>query len=66
LFELYVKITAEAENDSSMDEKIRQEFKELSEGNKDSISLWQKFTRYSIDAMQIQLNRLHIKPDFDI
>lgn len=66
LFELYVKITAETENDESLEQKIRAEFKALSEGNPDSIKLWQSFTSYSISAMQVQLNRLNVKPDFDI
>ena len=66
LLELYVKVTTESENDDSIDEKVRQEFKLLSEWNPESISLWQKFTRYSIDAMQVELDRLHVRPDFDI
>lgn len=66
LLKLYVKVTAEAENDNSIEEKLRQEFKLLSEWNPESILLWQKFTRYSIDAMQVELDRLHVRPDFDI
>lgn len=66
LFELYVKITAESENNESLEEKTRAEFKALSEWNPDSIKLWQSFTSYSISAMQVQLSRLNVKPDFDI
>lgn len=66
LFELYVKITAETENDETLEEKTRQEFKALSEWNPESIKLWQAFTSYSITSMQVQLNRLNVKPDFDI
>lgn len=66
LFELYVKITAEAEKDNIIEEQTRQEFKLLSEWNPESVKLWQEFTSYSISAMQVQLNRLNVKPDFDI
>lgn len=66
LFELYVKITAETELDETLEEKTRQEFKLLSQWNLDSMKLWQSFTNYSIAAMQVQLNRLNVKPDFDI
>lgn len=66
LFELYVKITAEAEKDNIIEEQTRQEFKALSQGESESVKLWQEFTSYSISAMQIQLNRLNVKPDFDI
>lgn len=66
LLELYVKVTSEVDNNSSIEELLRQEFKKLSDWDKDSILLWQKFTRYSIDAMQTQLDRLHVRPDFDI
>lgn len=66
LLELYIKITAEIEKDIDLESKTRQEFKLLSQGDLDSIELWQKFTRYSIDAMQIHLNRLWVQPDYDI
>lgn len=66
LFELYVKITTEAENNKILEEQIRQEFKLLSEWNSESVKLWKKFTDYSISVMKIQLNRLNIKYDFDI
>ncbi len=66
LLELYVKITAEAENDSTLEQRTRDEFKLLSEGNNDSVQLWKKFTSYSIDAMNIQLWRLWVKPNFNI
>lgn len=66
LFELYVKITAEIEKDESLEEKTRAEFKALSQGESESVKLWQEFTSYSISAMQVQLDRLNVKPDFDI
>lgn len=53
-------------SDFDLEQKIRDEFKLLSEENKESIELWEKFTKYSIDAMNKELARLNIKPDFDI
>jgi len=66
LFELYVKATEQSEKDSSLDEEYRKEFKKLSSGDSDSILLWEAFTKYSIESMQIQLNRLYVKPDYNI
>ena len=55
LFELYVKITTEAEEKwEEIDELTRNEFKLLSKWNSDSIELWRKFTSYSIHDMNIQ------------
>ena len=66
LLELYIKITDESEEKPELEQKIRDEFKLLSSWNKKSIDLWYKFTRYSIDAMNIQLDRLNIKSDYNI
>ncbi len=66
LLELYVKITEETEKDETFEQKTRDEFKLLSEGNIESVKLWKKFTSFSISAMQIQLDRLNIKPDYNI
>lgn len=66
LLELYIKITAETKINLDLEQKTRDEFKLLSEGNKESIELWKEFTKYSIDSMNIQLARLNIKCDYDI
>lgn len=66
LHSLYIKITAETETDITLEEKTRNEFKLLSEWNPESVELWRIFTRYSIDAMQLQLDRLGVQPTFDI
>ena len=66
LLELYIKITEEAENNNEIEQKTRDEFKLLSEGNSKSVELWREFTKYSIDAMQVQLDRLNIKADYNI
>ncbi|MDD3144948.1 MAG: arginine--tRNA ligase [Candidatus Gracilibacteria bacterium] len=66
LLELYVKITAEIENDELLEQRTRDEFKILSEGNPESVELWKEFTSYSIDAMNKILARLNVKPDYNI
>lgn len=66
LLELYVKITAEAEKDETLEEKARNEFKLLSHGNEESKKLWAEFTSYSIKAMNMQLARLHVHSDYNI
>lgn len=53
-------------NDESLEQQTRNEFKKLSEWNSDSVKLWQSFTKESIIAMNIQLARLNVKPDFNI
>lgn len=66
LHKLYIKITSESEVDETIEEKTRNEFKLLSEWNPESVELWKNFTRYSIDAMQTQLDRLWVKAQYDI
>lgn len=66
MLELYVKVTKETEKDNSLEENIRQEFKLLSQWNKQSIELWQKITSFSIDSMEKELERLHVKPTYNI
>lgn len=66
LLELYVQITAESEKDETFEQRSRDEFKLLSEGNEDSKALWAEFTSYSIKAMNKELARLWVKPDFNI
>lgn len=66
LLELYVKVTSEIENDNELEQKTRDEFKLLSTWDKDSVELWRKFTSYSIEAMNKNLARLNVKPDYNI
>ena len=66
LFEIYVKISSDAEGDDMLDQSFRDAFKLLSWGDTDSISLWKKFTSSSINSMNILLNRLFVYPDYNI
>jgi len=66
LLELYIKITEEAEKDIDFEDSIRKEFQKLSKGDLESVKLWESFTKESIIAMNKQLGRLNVKPDFNI
>ncbi len=66
LLELYIKITKETEKNINLEEKIRNEFKKLSSWDKKSIEYWAKFTKESILTMNILLNRMNIKTDYNI
>lgn len=63
---LYIKITTEIEKNPDLEEQIRQEFKKLSLWDKESIKLWELFTKYSLDNVQIQNDRLWVKATYDI
>ncbi|NUJ97544.1 arginine--tRNA ligase [Candidatus Gracilibacteria bacterium] len=50
----------------NLEQQTRDEFKKLSEGNPESVELWKEFTSYSIKSMQTELDRLHVKADYNI
>lgn len=66
LFELYVQISNEAEDDDGLEMSFRDAFKKLSSGDESMKSIWAKFTKSSIEAMNIQLSRLSVFPDYNI
>ncbi len=66
LFELYVQISSDAEQDDSLEDDFRKTFKELSDGKTDLVELWKSFTGYSIASMNTQLSRINVKPDYNI
>jgi len=66
LFELYVKASELEQKDHSWNEKYQQAFKQLSLQDKKYIEFWKKFTQESIKSMQKQLDRLHVKADYNI
>lgn len=66
LLELYVKITAESQKDDSIEEKSRQAFKLLSQWDEESKKIWATFTGETIAAMNIQLARLGVFPQYNI
>lgn len=66
LFEMYVKVTADAENNPELEERTREEFKLLSEWNEESIKIWQKATEKSIENLRKELDRLNIRETYNI
>lgn len=50
----------------NLEQQTRDEFKKLSEWNPESVELWKEFTSYSIKSMQTELDRLHVKADYNI
>ncbi len=66
LFELYVQISKDAEGDKSLEEQFREVFKKLSHWDQNAIDIWSRFTKSSIDAMNIQLSRLFVIPQYNI
>lgn len=47
LLELYVRFHEEAEKNSDLDDQAREAFKELEEGDKSAVELWEKFKEIS-------------------
>lgn len=66
LFYLYVKISQESLEDSSLDNEFREAFKKLSHWDSEMKDIWKSFTRYSIDAMNTLLSRLFVGAKYNI
>ncbi|HFH9843229.1 TPA: arginine--tRNA ligase [Streptococcus suis] len=59
LLKLYVRINAEAEEKSELDEEARQWFKKLEDGDQEALELWQWFR----DESLVEFNRIYEKLD---
>lgn len=66
LLELYIDITARAEQDPEVEQYCRDEFKKLSEWDGESMKLWGEFTSVSLKSMNKILKLIHVLPDYDI
>ena len=66
LFELYVQITKQGEENPELEQEFRDTFKKLADWNLELVSLWKDFTSSSIDAMNIQLARLWVFTQYNI
>lgn len=66
LLALYVKFTADSENNPELEETARKEFRKLSDWDIENVQLWQEFVSYSLNAMNKILATIYVKPDFDI
>lgn len=63
LLKLYVKFHEEAEEDPSLEDKGREEFKKLEEGNEENLKLWQWMRDVSIEAIENIYQRLGVSFD---
>ncbi len=66
LFQLYVKSTKKEEENPNLNDEFQEAFKKLASWEKDYVNLWALFTRESIKAMNKQLSKLNVKPDYNI
>lgn len=61
LFEVYVKISADAEADPTVDETARSYFKAMENGEAEALALWQRFRSLSIEKYKEVYERLNVK-----
>jgi len=66
LFQIYVKISADAEKNAELDSEFRDAFKKLSQWDSEMKDIWASFTKRSIQAMNILLSRLKVYPLYNI
>lgn len=64
LFEVYVKISADAEADKAVDEEARAYFKAMERGEEEAMALWKRFRELSIEKYKEVYERLNVQ--FDI
>ena len=66
LFQIYVQISNDAESDTQLDQEFRNTFKKLSSWDDEMKQIWEKFTKKSIQAMDVLLTKLQVFPDYNI
>ncbi|KAI9297871.1 arginyl-tRNA synthetase [Neoconidiobolus thromboides FSU 785] len=64
LFEVYVKINADAENDDTIHDQARAYFKKIEDGDEEVLKLWSRFRNLSIEKYKQTYARLNI--NFDV
>ncbi|CAG8557773.1 2074_t:CDS:2 [Acaulospora colombiana] len=64
LYDVYVKINADIEKDTDVDDRARAYFKKMENGDGEALALWKKFRDLSIDKYKETYARLNI--DFDV
>ncbi|KAL1914901.1 uncharacterized protein VTP21DRAFT_7817 [Calcarisporiella thermophila] len=60
LYEVYVKINADAEKDPSIHDEARAYFKQMEDGDEKALSLWRKFRDFSIDKYRSTYAALNV------
>ena len=63
LEEIYRRIQAEAKTDDAINEAAKRELVLLQRGDPDNRELWEKFRRYSLDALEVIYQRLGVQFD---
>lgn len=63
LLEIYVAITEKIEKEESVDQECRDAFKLLSEGDEESVKLWQQFTEKSLAGVRAVMSEFGVHPD---
>ena len=66
LFQIYVKVSAVAEENPELNQEFRDTFKKLSSWDEEMKEIWAGFTKKSIAAMNILLSRLQVYPKYNI
>jgi arginyl-tRNA synthetase len=63
LLQIYIAITAKIEKEENVDQECRDAFKLLSEGDEDSVKLWQRFTDKSLAGVRNVMSEFGVHPD---
>ncbi len=63
LLRIYVKFHEEAENNPELENEARAYFKQLEDGDKEAIALWERFRALSIKEFEQTYKKLHIEFD---
>ncbi|GAM24351.1 hypothetical protein SAMD00019534_075260, partial [Acytostelium subglobosum LB1] len=63
LFDVYVKINAEAESDPTIHDAARAYFKRMEEGDKAALAVWSRFRDFSIEKYKTIYDRLNVHFD---
>lgn len=63
LLEIYVAITEKTEKESEVEQECRDAFRLLSEGDTDSVKLWQQFTDKSLAGVRAVMSEFGVHPD---
>lgn len=66
LYQLYVRVSAQAGEDETLDQVFRDTFKKLSQWDPEMLDLWLKITKSSIKSTYKQLSRMNVRADYDI
>lgn len=61
LFDVYVKINADAKDDEKIDDEARAYFKKMEEGDEEALKLWRRFRELSIEKYKQIYERLNVE-----